>query len=327
MSATTSGKNTSARTGALVFTSLSVVLAASGGWLVWRLLTVGGYNREPMRQVVVAREPIGAGHPLRAESLRVVPWPASAVPDGAFGELAPLLKPQAAVSTAGFAAGEPILKERLASMESGTGLSALVGTRGRAVTVQVDRSLAAARLVYPGAHVDVLVTLEDRQHAQVVTRTVLEDVRVLAVGTFADVDAARRSAEPGKLGGEAEAVVTLEVAPADAERLVLSARQGKIDLSLRNASDRTHGGAAGVAVGELVRGTGGSAVADAAREEPIAAAPPSAGHRRSASTSGAPVVSAGAGRVGRSTPQPTSGEQRPQTSSTIEVYSAPIQTR
>jgi pilus assembly protein CpaB len=149
-------------------------------------------------------------------------------------------------------------------------LAALVTPESRAVVVKVDRELAAARLLYPGARVDVLVTLRDPfGGAGSLTRTVLENVKVLAVGSFADAIAARRGQTPTDksmfTGGSVnpQDVVTLEVSPSDAERVSLAAREGKIDVTLRNATDANEVNTEGVTLSDLSRGTSAGASMEA----------------------------------------------------------------
>jgi len=310
-------RGSAARSGALIFAALSVLLAATGGWLVWRLLSAGGYDREPLHAVVIAARPVGAGHPLRAEDLQVKMFPESSVPVGAFTEIEPLIKPTAAVPTSPLVIGEPILKARLAAPDAGPGLSALVAKESRAVMVQIDRAMAVARLLYPGAHVDVLVTLEDKLRGVVMTRTLLEDVRVLATGTYADVDAVRRGADAAKPTGESEAVVTLEVSPADAEKLALSARQGKLDLTLRNATDRSHTPTLGVAVSELVQ-----PLTPEGEPVPVPGRPPEPTPKRRSSSS-----AAGGPPQVRTFPRQPGVDQNPSRSNTIEVVRVPTQSR
>jgi pilus assembly protein CpaB len=233
------------RFGALAFTGLSLVLAGLTGWLVLHMLSAGGYSNEPTRSVVVAAHELAAGKPLTDRDLKLIEWPSSSIPIGAFSKIAELLEPEPRVPAGGLVAGEPILRLRLASPQAGPGLAAVVAPHSRAIAIKVDKELAAARLLYPGAHVDIMATFNDPVARLVLTRTVLENVKVLAVGTFADVEAVRRGrAEDDAMRGgysprseEAEAVVTFEVAPADAERISLAAHQGKIDVALRSATD------------------------------------------------------------------------------------------
>jgi pilus assembly protein CpaB len=229
----------------MAFTGLALTLAAITCWLVLHMLSAGGYSHEPTRPVVVAAHELIAGKPLTDRDLKVVEWPSSSLPEGAFSKAEALLKPEPRVPTSGMVKGEPILRVRLASPQAGPGLSALVSPNRRAVAIQVDKDLAAVRLLYPGAHVDIMATFTDPVARLVSTRTVLENVKVLAVGTFADVEAVRRGraeADNARSGfssrdDEAEAVVTFEVTPQDAERVSLAAHEGKIDVALRSAAD------------------------------------------------------------------------------------------
>jgi pilus assembly protein CpaB len=76
--------------------------------------------------------------------------------------------------------------------------------------------------------VDVLVTGSGPNGF--LTRTILEHVRVLAVGQQVQTESGKPQTAP---------VVTLLVTPEDAEKLTLAAADGKIHLSLRNLIDTT----------------------------------------------------------------------------------------
>jgi Flp pilus assembly protein CpaB len=114
----------------------------------------------------------------------------------------------------------------------------------RAVAVKVDDAVGRAHLVYPGASVDVIATIRDPQGRGPSTRIAVSDVRVLAVEADTDVQTRTgRQRDPG-LGENANkqqlnnTIVTLEVTPEDAEIVSLAEREGRIDLALRNGSDR-----------------------------------------------------------------------------------------
>jgi pilus assembly protein CpaB len=259
--------------GAVLFTSVAALLAVATAWMCWRMLTAGGYANEPTRPVVVAARQIEAGHPLTPGDLKVVAWPVSSMMPGVFHATDKLLAPEPRVPTIGLLPGEAILAARLASPDAGPGLASLVGAQTRAVAIKLDHEVAAAHLLYPGARVDVLATLQGRDRS-VATRIIIDNARVLAVGSFADVVAVRRGVNDGERGqlsalgggGDVAAVVTVEVSPGDAERLTLAAREGKIDLALRNAGDRAGASTRGVSSGELLAGN---------NEEPAPASPAS----------------------------------------------------
>jgi pilus assembly protein CpaB len=77
--------------------------------------------------------------------------------------------------------------------------------------------------------VDVLVTGNIPAGAGTVTRTILENVRVLAAGQKIEQD---RDGKP-----QTVPVITLLVNPDDAAKLTMAANQGKLQLALRNTID------------------------------------------------------------------------------------------
>jgi pilus assembly protein CpaB len=80
--------------------------------------------------------------------------------------------------------------------------------------------------------VDVLVTGQmpgGGSSAQNITRTILENVRVLAAGQKIEQD---REGKP-----QTVPVVTLLVSPEDAAKLTMASTEGKIQLALRNTVD------------------------------------------------------------------------------------------
>jgi pilus assembly protein CpaB len=93
--------------------------------------------------------------------------------------------------------------------------------------VQVNEVAGVSGLIYPGDRVDVLMTREPDEampHAELVA----QDIRVLAVGS--DMNIARE--KPGVVKA-----VTLELSPAQAQKLTLAMATGNITLALRQFSD------------------------------------------------------------------------------------------
>lgn len=139
-------------------------------------------------------------------------------------------------------AGEPILESRLAPITSDSGgMAAVIDKEKRAMAVKVDKVIGVSGFIFPGHRVDVLVTLREqdpeKRDSGPITKTVLENIQVLASGTQMAVET-----EVGRDGKKQEKavevdVITLEVTPDEGEKLALAATEGKIQLALRSCSN------------------------------------------------------------------------------------------
>jgi len=128
------------------------------------------------------------------------------------------------------AENEPVLEGKLAPKESGAGLSATIPEGLRGVCVAVNEVVGVAGFVTPGTMVDVLVTGRMLGGGQGdITRTILENIRVLAAGQKVQQD---REGKP-----QTVAVITLLVTPDEASKLTMASTDGKIQLALRNTVD------------------------------------------------------------------------------------------
>jgi pilus assembly protein CpaB len=137
-------------------------------------------------------------------------------------------------------ANEPIFESRLAPVEvKAGGVAAVISPKKRAIAVKVDKVIGVSGFIHPGNRVDVLMTLATGRTFNPVTKTILENILVLAVG----------SETKERKGGEEKSsptdVITLEVTPEEAEKLALATTEGRLQLALRNFSDTesvvTHG--------------------------------------------------------------------------------------
>jgi pilus assembly protein CpaB len=174
-------------------------------------------------QVVVAAGPLKMGQPLTAADLTLMDWPEGKQPQGALSRTDDCVGRALVVS---LAPGELVLDQEMAKREAGAGLSVALPEGMRAVSVGVDDVVAVAGFATPGTIVDVLVTGMGPEGP--VTRTLLEHVRVLAVGQELQTEGGKPQSAP---------VVTLLVSPGDGERLTLASAEGKLHLALRNALD------------------------------------------------------------------------------------------
>lgn len=228
------------KVGALGFTLLALVLTLLTAFLLAQMIGGSQYAGEPVKEIVVAAKTIEPSERITEDHLKMVKWPASSVPDGAFTSVDQILGPNSRVPVNTILTNEVLVEEKLASAATGTGMAGLVPRNYRAFPIPVDRWFADAKLVYPGAVVDIMTTIQNVAERKVSTKMVLQRVRVLAVNGAVDVvgQAAKedQNNRPGATGNE-RAVVTLLVTPEQAEALALASREGKIDLTLRNTGD------------------------------------------------------------------------------------------
>jgi pilus assembly protein CpaB len=183
----------------------------------------------PTKPVVVAAADLDIGAELHRDDLRIIDWPANAVPTGAFsdpnqlvgrGLILPVIQ------------NEPILPMKIASKEEGAGLPPAIPPGLRAVSVRVNEVIGVAGYVLPGTRVDVVATVNPSQKpTDITSKVILTNVQVLAAGTKIDRETDKNKPIP-------VTVVTLLVNPDESERLTLAASEGKIQLALRNPLDR-----------------------------------------------------------------------------------------
>jgi pilus assembly protein CpaB len=194
-------------------------------------------NVIPTRPVVVAAADLDVGAELRREDIRIIDWPANAVPANAIGDPKDVIGRGIVLPVI---ENEPILPNKLAHVGAGGGLPPAIPPGLRAVSVRVNEVIGVAGYVLPGTHVDVVATVSPTgQSTDMTSKVVLTNVQVLAAGTKMERDGDRDKPMP-------VSVVTLLVNPEEAERLTLASTEGKIQLALRNPLDKTMPVTAGI---------------------------------------------------------------------------------
>lgn len=181
-----------------------------------------------VQHIVVAAVPLQIGARVDPTNLQLIPWPEGEPVAGMFTRIdecegRALIRP--------VVANEPILEDKLAPRQAGAGLPAAIPEGMRAVSVAVNEVVGVAGFVTPGTVVDVLVTgqIPGAKTSESITRTILENVPVLAAGQKIEQD---REGKP-----QTVPVVTLLVSPEDADKLTMASTEGKIQLALRNTID------------------------------------------------------------------------------------------
>jgi pilus assembly protein CpaB len=216
-------------------------------------------------RVAVAARDLPAGSVLSSADVRLVAWPADALPAGYARTVAEVVGRGV---VAPLRANEPLMAGKLARKEAGGGLPILIPEGMRAVSVRVDEVIGVAGFVTPGTRVDVLATLPAGQDRIAGTRLVLQNVQVLAAGQSIARD------NDGK--PQAAAVITLLVLPDQAEILALSSAEGRIQLALRNTMDGTQVSTGGIRTTGLLGNAAPPPAPPAVRAERPARAPSTA---------------------------------------------------
>lgn len=186
-----------------------------------------GQKTVAMHTVVVAAKPLRFGTELSASMLKEVPWPAQALPPGAFRKIGDILSGGRRVVLAAMERDEPVLALKITGPGQRATLSALVRDGMKAVTIRVNDVEGVGGFVLPGDHVDVVLTRQIEK-GKATTEVVLQDARVLAVDQVADERAVKAKVAKS---------VTLEVGTVQAQKVWLAASVGNLSLLLREAGE------------------------------------------------------------------------------------------
>jgi pilus assembly protein CpaB len=251
----------------VVVLALAVLAAAVAGFSTLRFLStrpVTAVVAPSARKatVVLATRDLPVGHPVTAEDVRAVEWPADVVPDGYHSQTADVV---GRGLITGVRANEPLLASKLAERGSRAGLPIMIPEGMRAMSISVDQVVGVAGFVIPQTRVDVLLTIQPPGQSETITQIILQNLTVLTAGQVTQRDDAGNPITVN--------VVTLMLSPEQAERLSLATSQGRIQLALRNMLDIDDATTTGVRVSGLLTGaprrtTSGARPAAAVQQAP-----------------------------------------------------------
>jgi pilus assembly protein CpaB len=176
-------------------------------------------------RMVVAKHAIVPGQTIATDDLTTVSISGKKEPDGTFATPADVAGRVALIP---IGENQPVLASLLADPNAGSGLQALLPDGARAITVQVDEVSGVGGLLVPGCRVDLLTSLHEGGADSLMTRTLVQDVKVIAVG--------QSLAAPSADGGIARSV-TMIVTPRQAETIELASNIGRPRLILRSGAD------------------------------------------------------------------------------------------
>lgn len=226
---------------------LAVVLAVAIACVVtyafiWRVRSQKNESLKTVK-VVIAIKALSAGSPIAADSVALADWPAKMPLGGAYTKVEDVIGRSVIYP---IDENQPIVDHDVALPGSGIGLTVKIPEGMRAVSVRSNDVTGVAGFLYPGSHVDVLVTSKVDNSPDQQTQTVLPNVEVLTAG---------QKIEPDPTGKpETVNVVTLLLKPEDGEKLVLASTQGQIQFVLRNGADQNSPDTKPVDMSDLMTG-------------------------------------------------------------------------
>jgi len=189
-------------------------------------------------EVLVAASDLAPGQKLQPEQLRWQKWPKNAIdPSFMTQEMVPNLETtmKGTIVRSPIVTGEPITEAKVVHSDSVGFMAATLMPGMRAVSIPISVASLAGGFILPNDRVDLMLTSQVAGDARRFrSTTFLHNVRVLAIDqAFSDTK------NPGKDQKPVSDVktATLELTPAQAERVARAQASGVLSLSLRPLAD------------------------------------------------------------------------------------------
>jgi pilus assembly protein CpaB len=251
----------------------ALVVSAGASYIIYRVVSsqIAENAKAKGTPVVVAARDLHTGDLISASDVKLVAW-TGPIPPGAFtktddvtgrGVIEPVYE------------NEAVIQSRVAAKGAGAGLAATIPPGMRAVAVRVNDVVGVAGFVTPGMHVDILISgtpPNERNRQGTLAKTLLQNIEVLSAGQNIQKDA---EGKPITVN-----VVNLLVTPEQAETLSLAGAETRIQLVLRNPTDKAEAKTTGTSVAKLFTGEQPAAPKTTVRRrvarkpEPVAAPKP-----------------------------------------------------
>jgi pilus assembly protein CpaB len=204
-------------------------------------------------KVLVAKKALPVGTIIDADSFTYQPWPKELMQSAYYVEGSPDANTQSLLGTVvryAITAGQPVTRGALVGPQDRGFLAAALGPGMRAITVPVNASTGVAGFVFPGDHVDMVLTQQVEGGgdgpALKVSETIVRNIRVLAT----DQRVSEKDKD-GKTEVKTFANVTIEVTPKIAEKIAVAQSLGTLSLSLRSITDNAAELERAVAAGDV----------------------------------------------------------------------------
>lgn len=197
-------------------------------------------NMQQGPQVLVAVKALPVGTIITPDAVSFQPWPKNLIQDAYFldGKV-DKAKLIGTVVRYQVTAGQPLTQGALVAPGDRGFLAAALGAGMRAITIPVSEMTGVAGFIFPGDHVDLMLTQTVQSNgpatdsqALKATETILRNLRVLATDQTTDT-----TTDNGKTVVHRNTNVTLEVTPRIAEKIEVAQTIGTLSLALRSLAD------------------------------------------------------------------------------------------
>jgi len=232
----------------LVFVILfALVVSGAASAVLYRLISteLAANKVAATTKVVVATHNLASGDLIKDVDVKTADWNGP-VPAGT------IVKTEDALNRGVLEpiyAGEPLVESRVSKPGAGAGLASMIPNGMRAVAIRVNDVVAVSGFAAAGSHVDVLIAGNPpggNQAAGTVTKTLLQNVEILSAGATIQKDA---EGKPVSVP-----TVNLLLTPAQAEIMSLASNEARIQLVLRNPTDKEEAKPPGTAMAYLFSG-------------------------------------------------------------------------
>lgn len=214
-----------------VATIAAVVFAGSASMMVYSYLKSQAGKTFQGMAIATAATDIPVGTKLNGQMVRLSTWPKDSLPAGYCADTKSVL---GRVAVRPLNKGDVVTEQKLLPQNgaNGTSIMTYIVPQGhRAVTVAVNEVAGVAGFITPNSRVDVVLTTPQPGAADKennISKIILQNVPVLASGQITE----QKEGKPAVLP-----TVTLDLTPEDAEKLIVGAKKGSLQLLLRNVID------------------------------------------------------------------------------------------
>lgn len=206
---------------------------------------------KPTATELVATQDLTVGTLLRAEDVKWEPVEGTAAPDAIVRQASTndkasedadarfLSQIYGSVVRQRIAADNPVSANALVKPGDRGFLAAVLAPGYRAITISVTAVSGTAGLIFPGDHVDVILTQTFNQNdtplaRRSVAETIVSNIRVVAI----DQRVQQVALDPSKTDIPIARTVTLQALPKQAEMITVATELGKLSLTLRSAPNQ-----------------------------------------------------------------------------------------